>query len=121
MDTYLEVLKKYAVFSGRAPRKEYWMFFLFNFIIALVLGGSTGILAAVANIDLTFIAHLYSLGVLCPGIAVGIRRLHDIDKSGWWYLLLLIPLIGPIVILVFMCQPGSSGNNRFGSDPYAGR
>lgn len=118
MDMYLGVLKKYAVFSGRASRKEYWMFFLFNLIVALVLGVPTGILKVMANVDLTFLPNLYSLAVLCPGIAVGIRRLHDTDRSGWWMLVGLIPIIGGIVLLVFMCLEGSKGDNRFGSCEY---
>lgn len=112
MNWYLEVLKKYAVFSGRARRKEYWMFFLFNIIITFVLefieelAGSPGILGM-----------LYSLAVLIPGIAVSVRRLHDTDRSGWWLLITLIPLIGAIVILVFMVQDSKPGENQYGMNP----
>lgn len=118
MDTYLGVLKKYAEFSGRASRKEYWTFCLVNFGIALLLGVPTGLLKAFANVDLTFLPNIYSLAVLCPGIAVSVRRLHDTDRSGWWALVGLIPLIGGITLLVFMCLEGNKSDNKFGSSPY---
>ncbi len=111
MSWYIAVLKKYFVFSGRARRKEYWMFALFNFIIAIVLGVVGGILGT------AIIGMLYSLAVLIPGIAVTFRRLHDIGKSGWWLLLLLVPIIGVIVILVFMFLAGEEGDNQYGSNP----
>lgn len=119
MGTYIEVLKKYAVFSGRAPRKEYWMFFLFNIIIAFGLGIVFGILKGMANIDLLWISNIYSLAVLCPGIAVGVRRLHDIDKSGWWLLLAFIPFLGAIALIVMYCMDSTPGDNRFGPNPKA--
>jgi len=112
MNWYLEVLKKYAVFSGRARRKEYWMFFLFNIIIALVLGFIEGLVGGPG-----IIGTLYSLAVLIPGIAVSIRRLHDIGRSGWWLLICLIPIIGPIVVLVFMAQDSKPGDNQYGQNP----
>jgi uncharacterized membrane protein YhaH (DUF805 family) len=112
MNWYLAVLKKYVVFSGRARRKEYWMFVLFNIIIELVLGfvewfaGSPGI-----------VGMLYSLAVLIPSIAVSVRRLHDTDRSGWWLLIALIPLIGMIVLLAFMVQDSKPGENQYGPNP----
>lgn len=114
MQWYLEALKKYAVFSGRSRRKEYWMFFLFNIIIAVVLTvleglvGSPGILAA-----------LYWLAVFIPGLAVSIRRLHDTDRSGWWLLVGFVPFIGVIVLLIFMVQDGTPGQNQYGASPKA--
>ncbi|WIM57007.1 DUF805 domain-containing protein [Pantoea anthophila] len=102
---YLGVLKKYAVFTGRARRKEYWMFTLFNILIAFLLG----IVETVIGVG-DILSNLYSLAVLIPGIAVGVRRLHDTDRSGWWLLL-------PIVNIVFLALEGQSGTNRFGSDP----
>src|SRR5580658_2427316 len=80
MNYYLYVLKNYALFTGRARRKEYWMFVLFNFIVAFVLGFIGGM------IHVTFIGLLYNLAVLVPSIAVAIRRMHDTDHSGWWVL-----------------------------------
>ena len=112
MNWYLEALKKYAVFSGRARRTEYWMFMLFNVIAGIILGivdailGTGGVLGAI-----------YALAVLIPGLAVSVRRLHDTSRSGWWLLIVLIPIIGPIVLLVFMFLDGTPGPNRFGSSP----
>lgn len=112
MNWYIEVLKKYAVFQGRARRMEYWMFFLFNFIITCVLSfleamvGGPGVLAMI-----------YSLAVFIPSIAVSVRRLHDTNRSGWWLLISLLPLIGFIVLLVFMLQEGKPGENQYGPNP----
>lgn len=111
MNWYLEVLKNYAVFDGRARRTEYWMFMLFNFFIVFVLGlveiviGGTGL------------AGLYSMAVLIPGIAVSVRRLHDTGRSGWWLLIGFVPLVGAIVLLVFMVQDSQPGSNKFGASP----
>jgi uncharacterized membrane protein YhaH (DUF805 family) len=118
MNWYLEVLKKYAVFNGRARRKEYWMFVLFNIIISIVLGiidGVVGTAGAVGTLGL--LGGLYTLVVLIPGIAVGVRRLHDTSRSGLWMLLVLIPIIGAIVLIVFMAQDGTPGENQFGKNP----
>ena len=118
MNWYLEVLKKYAVFSGRARRKEYWFFFLFNFIISIVLAvidGVTGSFSPEAGMGL--LGGIYTLAVLIPGIAVSVRRLHDTDRSGWWLLIGAVPLIGAIVLLVFMVQDSKSGQNQYGANP----
>lgn len=119
MDWYLKVLKNYFGFSGRSRRKEYWMFFLFNVIVAFVLGLVDGVLGLTTETGLGMLGLLYSLAVLIPGLAVGVRRLHDIDKSGWWTLIIFLPLIGAIVLLVFAATEGTSGDNRFGPDPKA--
>ena len=121
MNWYFEVLKKYAVFSGRARRKEYWMFFLFNIIIALVLvfiDGATGP-ARGSGIGLGPLYGLYVLATLIPSIAVSVRRLHDTNRSGWWLFLSLVPLIGGIAIFVFMCQDSQQGENQYGPNPKA--
>ena len=118
MNWYLEALKKYAVFSGRARRKEYWYFMLFNLIVSIVLAvidGMTGSFSAEAGVGL--LGGLYSMAVLIPGIAVSVRRLHDTDRSGWWLLIGLIPVIGAIVLLVFMVLEGQSGANQYGPSP----
>lgn len=112
MNWYLTVLKKYAVFSGRARRKEYWIFFFFNVIIASVLGFIEGLAGGPG-----VLGSLYSLAVLIPGIAVSVRRLHDTNRSGWWLLIGLVPLIGTIVLLVFMVQDGQPGENQYGPNP----
>lgn len=114
MNWYLEVLKKYAVFSGRARRKEYWMFVLFNMIIGLVLGFVEGLVDGPG-----VLSSLYSLAVLIPGIAVSVRRLHDTGRSGWWLLIGLVPLIGAIVLLVFMVQDSDPAANPYGPNPKA--
>jgi uncharacterized membrane protein YhaH (DUF805 family) len=113
MKWYLEVMKKYAVFSGRARRKEYWMFFLFNIIIAFVIGFVTGFVGGALGIGTTisnFASVIYSLAVLIPGIAVAVRRMHDIGRSGWWILF-------PLVNLVFLCLDSQPGENKYGPNP----
>ena len=107
---YLRVLKKYAIFSGRARRKEYWMFTLFSFLISVALGLIEGLLGIAANTDQSVLGMIYSLAVLVPTIAAGVRRMHDTDHSGWW-------LLVPIINLVYAVQEGTSGTNRFGPDP----
>jgi len=114
MTWYLEVLKKYAVFNGRARRKEYWYFVLFNVIINIILSGIDNF-----TIGTGLLNGLYSLAVLIPGIAVSVRRLHDTDRRGWWVLIGLIPIIGWIVLLIFMVQDGKPGENQYGSNPKA--
>jgi uncharacterized membrane protein YhaH (DUF805 family) len=107
MNWYVEVLKKYAVFNGRARRKEYWYFALFSTIISVVLsviGVRTGA---------TFIYTIYSLAVLIPSIAVGVRRMHDVNKSGWF-------IIVPIYNLILACTNGTVGPNEYGEDPKGG-
>lgn len=118
MNWYLDVLKKYAVFSGRARRKEYWMFVLFNilaFIVLAIVDNLTGTFNPLYGVGL--LGGLYSLAVLLPSIGVGVRRLHDTDRSGWWLLISVIPLIGGIILLVFFCLDSTPGENRFGPNP----
>jgi uncharacterized membrane protein YhaH (DUF805 family) len=113
MEWYLKVLRQYVDFAGRARRKEYWMFTLVNVIIALVL-------AILDNVFTTGILGLvYSLAVLLPSLAVGVRRLHDTGRSGWWLLISLIPLIGAIVLVVFFATDGEPQPNAYGPDPKA--
>jgi len=104
-------LGKYATFQGRASRSEYWYFTLFLCLVSVV----TQIAAAVAPI--LGLLGFVVLALVIPGIAVAVRRLHDGDRSGWWYLLFLIPLIGGIVLLIWFCKRGTAGDNRFGGDP----
>lgn len=114
MNGYLATLKKYADFSGRARRTEYWLFFLFNFIIALLLGVIDYVLGSPGIIGL-----LFALAILIPSIAVGVRHLHDTDRSGWWILIAFIPIIGTIALLIFFLLDGTPGDSRFGSNPKA--
>ena len=118
MSWYLAVLKKYAVFSGRARRKEYWMFVLFNFIITACLCFVLGFISAMLNTPgLVVLAQLYYLAVFLPGLGVSVRRLHDTGKSGWMLLLGLIPVIGGIILLVFMVLDSQPGSNQYGENP----
>ncbi|MCP4320579.1 MAG: DUF805 domain-containing protein [Alteromonadales bacterium] len=113
MNWYIGVIKKYAIFNGRARRKEYWMFFLFNLIISFAIGFVTGLLGAILDIGTSIsdpASIIYSLAILVPSITVAIRRLHDIGRSGWWILL-------PIVNLVFLCLDGESKDNEYGLNP----
>ena len=112
MQWYLAVLKQYAVFTGRARRKEYWMFTLFNLIAAAVLGFVDGVSGGFGALG-----ALYILAVFIPNLAVSVRRLHDSGRSGWWLLLGLIPLIGGFVLLFFMVQDSEEGENEFGENP----
>ena len=118
MSWYLEVLKKYAVFSGRSRRAEYWYFVLFNLIVFIVLELIDALLGTynfVSGVGL--LSGIYGLAVLIPTLAVTVRRLHDIDRTGWWILINLIPLIGTIVLLVFAVTDGTPGSNRYGPNP----
>jgi uncharacterized membrane protein YhaH (DUF805 family) len=115
---YLEVLKKYAVFSGRSRRAEYWYFVLFNIIVAIVLSLIDTLLGTFDFVQgIGLLSGLYGLAVLIPTLAVTVRRLHDIDRTGWWIFINLIPLIGFIVLLVFAVTDGTPGSNRYGPNP----
>ncbi len=115
MSWFVKCLQNYVTFSGRARRKEYWMFVLFNFIFSLVLLA----IQVFAGMEQPVLSQLYSLVVLLPGLSVFVRRMHDIDKSGWWFWIALVPIVGAIVLLVFACTEGTKGPNRFGPDPKA--
>lgn len=111
MHWYVDVLKKYAVFTGRARRQEYWMFFLVNLIIAIVLsiiGRAIGTMV---------ISWIYSLALFLPGLGVAVRRLHDTGRSGWFVLIGLIPFIGWIILIVFLAQEGRPEPNEHGPNP----
>lgn len=123
MQWYIKVLKQYADFKGRARRKEFWMFSLINFIIIMALqtvmfavGGmdpeAGGIALAIAGLLL-----LYALAVFIPSLAVSVRRLHDTNRSGWWLLIGLIPLIGAVVLIIFYVQDSQPGSNQYGENP----
>ena len=114
MNWYLKVLKNYATFSGRARRTEYWMFTLFSMIIAFILGVIDTVLFAGEMYPLQ---SIYFLAVLVPSLAVSVRRLHDTNRSGWWLLIGVIPLIGAVALLVFMALDEVSEGNNFGESP----
>lgn len=115
---YIAVLKKYAVFKGRARRKEYWMYTLFNLIfgiVAMLIDNLLGI--TIDYMYYGFIYVLYTLAMFLPSLAVTVRRLHDINKSGGWFFIIFIPIVGAIWLLVLMCIDGTPGDNRFGPNP----
>lgn len=118
MEWYLKVLKQYADFNGRARRKEYWMFVLFNVIFtiaAAILDNVLGI--AIEGIGYGPIYFIYALGILIPSLAVAVRRLHDIGKSGWMIFIVLIPIIGSIWLLVLLVKDSQPGENEYGPNP----
>ncbi len=136
MEWMILPLRRYARFWGRSQRKEYWMFVLFVVLGSIVcttldvqlgLGGHAysytanlpGDYSAWSDVHGGVLTDIFSLAMLIPSIAVAVRRLHDLDKSGWWLLIELIPLVGWIVILVWACTEGTRGPNRFGPDPRA--
>lgn len=124
-----EALRRYAQFSGRARRAEYWMFALFNwlmswgFYILLVMMGATGERTEdlpPAALGLAAAYALFALAMAIPSLAVSVRRLHDVEKSGWWLLIGLFPGLGALVLFIFFILEGTRGPNRFGDDPKAG-
>ncbi len=110
--------RNYVNFRDRASRSEYWWFFLFIFVANLVLGAIEGAMGLAAGHG--FLSMLFGLVTFIPGLAVGARRLHDADRSGWWLLLGFVPLIGIVVLLIWFAQRGTPGTNRFGPDPLGG-
>ena len=114
-------LNKYADFNGRAPRSEFWWWVLFVFLVALAAGIVAAVLDGLSGgmmfIRLARLAMF--LAFVVPNLAVAVRRLHDLNKSGWWLLLGFIPAIGGLILLIFACLPGTPGANRFGADPLA--
>ena len=118
MDYFISALKNYATFTGRARRSEYWFFTLFYFIflvVAVILDNLLGI-----TIEDTGIGPLYFISILAmiiPGLAVTVRRLHDVGKSGGFYFIVLIPIIGSIWLLVLMATDGMPGRNQYGPNP----
>lgn len=118
MNYYLKVLQNYATFSGRSRRSEYWYFVLFNMIfaiVAVILDNVFG--TAIEGVGYGPIYGLYILAVFLPGLAVSVRRLHDVGKSGWFFFIVLIPLIGAIWLIVLMATDSNTGENKYGANP----
>ena len=107
MEWIIKCFKQYVDFNGRARRKEFWMFYLFTLVLSFV--------TLLIGVDI--LTTICSLAVFIPGIAVGVRRMHDIDKSGWWYLINLIPLIGNIWFIILAAQDSKPGVNPYGPNP----
>lgn len=108
-------LSKYVAFSGRAQRSEYWWWSLF--VIVLTYGV---MFIEIAVLGTAVLNLIISLALILPGIAVSVRRLHDLDRSGWWILIAIIPLVGAIILLVWFCTKGTTGSNNYGQDPLGG-
>ena len=111
-----EFFQKYATFTGRTSRKTYWMTILGLFLAGLVIGFVCGIVGGIAGGDATKLSNvvtsIISLATFVPSIALDARRLHDINKSGWWQLISLVPIVGWIILIVFLCLPAvEEGNN----------
>lgn len=124
MDWMLLPYKRYVDFSGRSQRKEYWMFVLFTVVVSLLidgtLGGTWSVLAGLRHVQsggASLLGGIFALVNFLPSLAVAVRRLHDTDRSGWWLLIVLVPLVGFLVYLYFMVSDGTPGANRFGEDP----
>jgi uncharacterized membrane protein YhaH (DUF805 family) len=128
IDWVLEVFSKYAVFSGRARRKEYWYWYFFNFIISIFIA----VVSVVINLPfgtetdngigwfglfINLVAIVYSLGIFIPNLAVTIRRLHDTNRSGWSYFISLIPFIGGLILLIYLVEDSTPGDNQYGPNP----
>ncbi len=128
VDAIKSVFSKYATFSGRARRSEFWYWALFNLLVGAVLGALAGATGGIQFDQVTgmpsygatgVIANLVSLALVIPSIAVTVRRLHDTDRSGFWWFIGLVPFVGWIVVVVFCALEGTRGQNRFGADPKA--
>lgn len=121
MEWYLKVIRNYAGFSGRARRKEYWMFALFNMIIIFGLNFLAGIVMSASEdggmMATSFLGGLYGLAVFLPSLAVIVRRLHDTGKSGWYYLWIFVPLIGLILVFIALVKDSDPGENKYGPNP----
>ena len=118
MHWYFDVLQKYAQFTGRATRQEFWMFALINVIISVLIGMIDSILGLNSG-TIGPLGGIYSLAVLVPSLAVGARRLHDIGRTGWMQLLALIPVVGVVILIVFWAQDTAPGDNIHGPNPKA--
>jgi uncharacterized membrane protein YhaH (DUF805 family) len=130
MHWYVDVLKKYVEFNGRARRMEFWMFVLFQAIISVVLGWMDTLLGTEVkqtivagesvHVGFGVLRGLYTLATFLPSLALSVRRLHDTNKSGLWILIGIIPCIGQLILLLFYVKEGDKGSNQYGPDPIVG-
>jgi uncharacterized membrane protein YhaH (DUF805 family) len=118
MNWYFEAFKKYAVFQGRSGRKEYWFFVLFNIIVSAALAFLDRITVTfVADTGFGILSAVFTLAVILPGIAVSVRRLHDTGRSGWWFLVTIVPVLGFFLFIYFMVLESDPGSNKYGPLP----
>jgi uncharacterized membrane protein YhaH (DUF805 family) len=118
MNWFLAALKKYAVFSGRSRRSEYWYFVLFYFLICVALAVVDTVTGTVdPTVGVGLLGGIFGLAMIIPSLSVGVRRLHDIGRSGWWLLISLIPIVGVIILIVWACRDGQPGTNAYGPNP----
>lgn len=118
MNAVKNVFSNYVTFSGRASRSEYWFFVLFVILASFILSfvdAALGVYSLKAQIGI--LSGIFSLAVLLPSIAVAVRRLHDTGSSGWWVLLIFVPLLGAIALIVWFCIPSNQGQNEYGPEP----
>jgi uncharacterized membrane protein YhaH (DUF805 family) len=131
MEAVKSCLNKYATFRGRASRSEFWYFWLFTFVVMIVATIIDGILGTgfkmtdpttgvEANVGYGYVYLIAMLGLILPSLAAAVRRLHDTGRSGWWLFIALIPLVGAILLLVWYCTKGTTGDNEYGPDPLGG-
>jgi uncharacterized membrane protein YhaH (DUF805 family) len=128
IDWVLEVFSKYATFDGRARRKEYWYWYLFNFIVSIFIsvvslvinGTETDNGIGWFGLFINIVVIIYSLGVFIPNLAVTVRRLHDTNRSGWWYFISMVPFIGGIILFIYLIEDSTPGDNQYGPNPKDG-
>ena len=117
MQWFVKAMKNYVGFSGRSRRTEYWMFTLFVILIGIAVSVVQRLLGMSNDTGQGALTWLYNVAIFLPSLAVGVRRLHDTDRSGWWLLIGIIPLVGAIVLIVFFASEGVRGPNQYGADP----
>lgn len=113
IEAYKKFLNNYFNFKGRSTRSDYWYVVLANFIIGFTLGFISSLIPSLTNL-FTTLSYMYSLAIIVPALALIVRRLHDINKSGWYYLLTLIPIVGQIIVIIFFCTSSVDENNKYG-------
>jgi uncharacterized membrane protein YhaH (DUF805 family) len=120
MNEFIQCMQKYADFTGRARRREYWMFVLFNTLILMATVVAAGVVGSLFDNGYTFAMAVYTvfvLGTVIPAMAVTVRRLHDVGRSGWWYFIILVPFVGAFVLLFWLCTDSAVGTNQWGARP----
>jgi uncharacterized membrane protein YhaH (DUF805 family) len=117
MNAYVAAMRRYVTFAGRSSRQEFWMFTLIVVVLTLAAFAIDMVLGTAGEGGPGIVYAIVVLANFLPSLAAAIRRFHDTDRSGWWYLILFVPLVGWIIFLVFLCKPSTPGPNRFGAAP----